>query len=295
MKLTVFTPTYNRRELLMKLYESLEKQTSKDFLWLIVDDGSTDGTADKIAEIKSDASFDIQYVYQENQGKHVAHNLGVELCSTELFVCVDSDDTLFEDAVESILNAHERYANENLLGYFFRKIDTNGNLSGGSVALDGKKVGLSDVKFVYGVVGEFVIVFRTELIKQYKFPSFEGERIVTENVLYNQLNDVAPMVWIEKTIYSYEYQIGGYSSNRNRIIAKNPNGTACSYISDAHFAKSLIQRIKHYSMFLSICRVFKLDEKELKTYKVKLNVSLPAILLIPHYDRIFKRIKQQNL
>ena len=47
-KLTVFTPTYNRAYILSKCYDSLVKQTNNDFIWMIVDDGSTDNTKELI-------------------------------------------------------------------------------------------------------------------------------------------------------------------------------------------------------------------------------------------------------
>ena len=98
-RITVFTPTYNRKYILPKLYDSLCCQERKDFLWLIVDDGSTDGTEELVRQWMSDSVLDIEYHYQENRGKMAAHNEGVRLCTTELFVCVDSDDLLASPSV----------------------------------------------------------------------------------------------------------------------------------------------------------------------------------------------------
>ena len=83
--LTIFTPTYNRAYILPKLYESLIKQTNKNFIWLIVDDGSDDNTEDIIKKWKEENYIDIEYIKQHNQGKHIAHNTGVDNCKTELF------------------------------------------------------------------------------------------------------------------------------------------------------------------------------------------------------------------
>lgn len=71
---TILTPTYNRKELLSKLYESLQLQKDKDFEWLIVDDGSTDGTSEIINQFISNADFSIRYELKENGGKHTALN-----------------------------------------------------------------------------------------------------------------------------------------------------------------------------------------------------------------------------
>ena len=102
--LTVFTPTFNRRHTLPRTYESLLRQSCKDFIWLIVDDGSSDGTGGMVAEWINDGKMDIKYIYQDNQGMHGAHNTAYRNIETELNVCIDSDDYMPEDAVEKIIN-----------------------------------------------------------------------------------------------------------------------------------------------------------------------------------------------
>lgn len=91
-KITVFTPTYNRAYTLSKCYKSLKQQTCKDFVWLIIDDGSTDNTQELVEEWITENEIEIQYHYQKNQGMHGAHNTAYELIETELNVCIDSDD-----------------------------------------------------------------------------------------------------------------------------------------------------------------------------------------------------------
>lgn len=100
--LTVFTPTYNRAYMLPILWDSLCKQTNKNFIWLIIDDGSNDNTLSLVNEWKKFSPFTIQYVSQKNSGKHVAVNKALEICNTPLVMCVDSDDKLTERAVETI-------------------------------------------------------------------------------------------------------------------------------------------------------------------------------------------------
>ena len=103
-KITVFTPTYNRAYCLNKCYESLKRQTNKDFEWLIIDDGSTDNTKYLVEDwIKEKKDFNIRYVYKENGGMHTAYNLAYEKIDTELSMNVDSDDFLTDTAIEDIL------------------------------------------------------------------------------------------------------------------------------------------------------------------------------------------------
>ena len=101
--LTIFTPAYNRAYTLHKCYESLKKQTNKDFEWLIIDDGSTDNTRELVQSWIEENLIPIKYHYQKNQGMHGAHNSAYELIDTKLNVCIDSDDYMPDDAVEKIL------------------------------------------------------------------------------------------------------------------------------------------------------------------------------------------------
>ena len=108
-KLTVFTPAYNRAHTLPRTYESLCRQSCKDFVWLIVDDGSSDGTRALVEEWQTrDNGFPIRYIYKENGGMHTAHNVAYDNITTELNTCIDSDDALAEGAVEVILSLWER-------------------------------------------------------------------------------------------------------------------------------------------------------------------------------------------
>lgn len=100
---TVFTPVYNRARYLGLLYESLIEQHFHNFEWIIVDDGSTDGTREIVARFVDEGRVRIRYHYQENAGKHVAVNRGVQLAKGELFFIVDSDDTLTAHALSTIV------------------------------------------------------------------------------------------------------------------------------------------------------------------------------------------------
>ena len=103
--LTIFTPTYNRADILNKAYKSLKRQTNKDFIWLVVDDGSIDNTEDVVKGWIDENIIEIKYIKKENGGKHTAYNVAVENTSTELImIALDSDDYLSDDAVEIILD-----------------------------------------------------------------------------------------------------------------------------------------------------------------------------------------------
>lgn len=293
MKLTIFTPIYNRAHLISRLYESLLRQTNQNFVWLIVDDGSTDNIKQIIEEYKKDANFEIRYYYQNNQGKHIAHNTGVDKCDTELFVCVDSDDYLTDDAADKIYSVHNANSSQNILGYYFRKIDTNGNISGGNFSLRNSFVGLRELYYRYGFVGELAIVLKTKLIKDFAFPQYTNERFVSEKVFYNQITSIAPMRYVDEAIYIFEYQESGYTMNSNRLLAKNPKGAAMGFLSDAIYGAKLFDMAKAYASFFSMKKVFGIENEVYPQNEVKLIVRIMASLLRAHYNKLFRQIDLQ--
>lgn len=293
--LTIFTPVYNRKDLILELYQSLEKQSCKEFVWSIVDDGSTDGLPEIIDSIKETASFKIFYTYQINQGKHIAHNTGLDICTTDLFMCVDSDDRLCDDAVEIILKTAESHKNEELLGFYYRKVDTQGNISGGSFKLKSNYVGIRDIYHVYGFAGELAIVLYTKYAKSFRFPSFENEYFVSELVYYNRLNNLAPMLWIDKTIYIFEYQEDGYTNNSKQIIVNNPYGAAYGYLSESVYATKALDRIKNYAEYKAICRIFKLDTSLFPNIYVGIIERVASLAMMKHYYHIFQTLKEEQM
>ena len=122
--ITVFTPAYNRANLLDRLYASLVNQQCKDFEWLIVDDGSSDNTKDVVNSFIQDNKIDIRYIYQDNKGKHVAFNTGVKNANGNLFFCVDSDDFLSDNCISDIVECSECVSNDNIAGIIAKKTDT---------------------------------------------------------------------------------------------------------------------------------------------------------------------------
>ena len=293
MELTIFTPVYNRVHLIDRLYKSLQRQSDQRFIWLIVDDGSEDDLCRVVERYRGEADFEIRYYYQKNQGKHIAHNTGVEKCDTELFFCVDSDDYLPDDAVEKIYAVHSANRSRRALGYYFRKMDTKGNISGGDFTVKGGVVGLRELYYRYGFVGELAIILKTDLIRGYSFPSYENERFVSEKVFYNQITSVAPMIYVDDVIYIFEYQEMGYTQNSNRLLARNPKGAAMGYLSDAVYGLHILDRAKAFAAFLSMKRVFGIPRETYPEYRINPVIKWLALPLKPHYNRLFRRMDLQ--
>ncbi len=96
---TVFTPSYNRAETLLRVFDSLKQQTFRDFEWIIIDDGSEDHTKEVVGKFQQEANFPIIYQYQENAGKHIAINRGMALANGEFFIIADADDAFKSDTL----------------------------------------------------------------------------------------------------------------------------------------------------------------------------------------------------
>ena len=229
---TIFTPTYNRKTELVKLADSIEKQTDKDFEWIIIDDGSTDGTEKWIGEYKKKSEIKISYYKQKNQGKHIAINCGIDKCSGEWFFCVDSDDTLTKNAIENI-NAIAKEFNDRLtVGMVFPKINNLGSKEKNWYRINGKFLDIMDLKEMYNIK-ESTIVIRQSILKNYKFPQLykkngEPEKFMPEGYLYGRLTEVGKFYAINKNIYIFEYQENGLTNNVFSLWINNYNGVILS-------------------------------------------------------------------
>lgn len=223
--LTIFTPTFNRAYTLNKCYKSLCMQTNQNFEWLIVDDGSTDNTEQLVKKWIHENKIKIRYIKQKNTGKMTAHNTGVKNTNTELFMCVDSDDYLTENAVEQLLNTWNNINSEKLSGIVALKKRTNGSIVGGN-SLPEKivSVQLNKLYTQYHFKGDTALCFRTEYLKKYLFPEICGEKFIPETYVYIQIDQEAPLYILNTAIYVCEYLDDGYTHNAKKNISKNPKG-----------------------------------------------------------------------
>lgn len=225
--LTVFTPAYNRAHTISRTYESLLQQKCKDFIWLVVDDGSTDNTAELIRQWqKNDNGFEIEYVYKENGGMHTAHNTAYENIHTELNVCIDSDDRMGENAVELILKKWERVKDKGYAGIIGLDADFDGKIIGRGFP-DGLEETTVIGYYSAGGSGDKKLVYRTDIINQYPpYPVFEGEKYVSLSYKYRLIDQSYKMAVLDEILCNVEYQADGSSGTMWKQYIKNPNGFA---------------------------------------------------------------------
>lgn len=225
--LTVFTPTYNRAYTLHLCYESLVRQTSKDFVWLVVDDGSSDGTETMVKRWQEEADFPIRYVYQQNQGMHGAHNTAYELIETELNVCIDSDDYMADDAVEKILSFWTKHGGSGYAGIVALDASTDGAVIGTKLPQGVTSATLSDLYAKHGIKGDKKLVYRTELTRACPpYPLFEGEKYCPLSYKYILIDQQCPLLIMNEIVCYVEYRTDGSSLNMVKQYIRNPRGFA---------------------------------------------------------------------
>lgn len=228
-RITVFTPSYNRRHTLHKCYNSLLEQSNKDFIWLIIDDGSTDGTHELVMQWQSvDNGFEIRYAYKENGGLHTGYNKAIELCDTELMMCIDSDDHVSHEAIDKILSFWDKYGSEKYAGIVAPDQYENGDIIGDPLP-NQKSVNLIDL-----LCGKYKLnngdrenVVRTELYKQVApMRSFEGEKNFNPHYMHLQISKKYDFLVLNEPLRVVEYEENGMTANIFRQYLNSPRSFA---------------------------------------------------------------------
>lgn len=240
-KITIFTPTYNRKEYLKKLYNSLINQTNKNFIWLIVDDGSVDGTDYYINKLIEENKIEIKYIKQKNSGKYIAYNTAINEITTEYNCCIDSDDWLLEEAIDIIYKNLEKIKFPNIGLVYPRNKLLN-------ISID--KINISDFKLKYNLSIETTIVMRTEISKKILFPVNNNEKFMSEEILYNELAKYGYFIFVNNIIVEGEYLKDGMTKNLYKLWVNSYNNSMLlfksryEYINNNELNKKLLSKIK---------------------------------------------------
>lgn len=222
--LTIFTPAYNRAHTLVRTYESLCRQTCKDFEWLVIDDGSTDNTHEFVNCWINENKIPIRYIRQENQGMHGAHNTAYRNISTELNTCIDSDDFMPDEAVERIIRFWKEHGSDNYAGIVGLDQTEDGKIIGYPFPESLKETTLQGY-YAKGGSGDKKLVYRTDVIKRYpEYPLFEGERYVGLAYKYMLIDQDYTLLTLNEPLVTVEYQADGSSYNMYNQYWRNPKG-----------------------------------------------------------------------
>lgn len=250
--LTIFTPAYNRAHTIGRTYESLCRQTCKDFEWLIVDDGSSDNSRELVEEWIAEDRIPIRYIYQENQGMHGAHNTAYKNINTELNTCIDSDDWMPDDAVEKIVSFWKKYGSENVAGIIGLDATEEGNVIGDSFPMELKKTTLRGYYEDLKGTGDKKLVYRTSVIcNAPEYPLFDGERYVGLAYKYYLVDEHMPLLVSNDVYVIVDYQDDGSSRGMWRQYWNNPKGFAFFRKFDMQKTHSLKRKIMNNIHYVS--------------------------------------------
>ena len=224
LTLTVFTPTYNRAYCLHQGYEALTRQTCKDFMWLVIDDGSTDNTRELVEKWQKEADFTIKYIYKENGGMHTGHNKAYQNIDTELNTCIDSDDYMTDDAVEKIIKFWKENGNDKYAGIVGLDTTENGKIIGTKFP-DGLKETTLSGFYAKGGKGDKKLVYRTDVINACpEYPVFEGEKYISLAYKYLLIDKDYKLLVLNEPLVIVEYMQDGSSLNMFKQYVRNPKG-----------------------------------------------------------------------
>lgn len=253
-KVTIFTPTYNRAYLLERLYHSIQRQTFRDFEWLIVDDGSSDNTEELVGKFITDQnSFPIRYYKKKNGGKSRAVNYGLDLAEGELFFIMDSDDYLTDDALEKIVYWESTIEDKtHYCGVAGNRGTTETETP--NVPLPGPYADCSVLEKYTGndaLLGEHAEALYTEVFRRFKYPEFEGEKYMTPCVAFDRMAAAGYKTrYFQDIVWVCNYLDDGLTKHADTIYVKNPKGYGLTLHERMKFTKyPFLRRFKCYYSF----------------------------------------------
>lgn len=249
--ITIFTPTYNRALYLPKLYQSLCSQTNKSFKWLIVDDGSGDDTQTLVATFKEEKKIVIDYIYQNNQGKHIAINTGVANASSELFFIVDSDDFLLPTSIETLLKVHENNKHRpHYAGVVGRRVKPDGSFLGPKLKEESTYIDFLSFCYNNQFFGDLAEAYLTKVLKAYPFPVIANEKFIAEGIVWYRIAQKYKLFFFNQGIYVSEYLQEGLTNNVAKIRMKSPKLSMLYYSEYASYSQLNIKaKIKAVTNF----------------------------------------------
>ncbi len=256
-KITVFTPVYNRAKLLPRCFESMKRQTNQDFVWMVIDDGSTDNTRELCEQwIGENHEFSMEYYYKENGGLHTAYNEAILHLKTELSVCIDSDDWMPSDAIEKILNFWEINASDNYAGIVGLDCYIDGTIIGDKLP---KRKSINLIDLMTGKYkiknGDRTIVVRSELYKQVApMKIFYGEKNFNPHYMHLQISEKYDFLVLNEKLRFVEYQSDGMSNSMLKQYFSSPYSFAETRLLYLNFKNTSFRfKFRHSIHLVSSC------------------------------------------
>jgi len=208
---TVLTPTFNRAHTLPRVWESLRAQTFRAFEWVVVDDGSTDATAELVRGWVAQAPFPVRYVRQENRGKHNAVNRGVAESVGEMIVILDSDDACVPTALERFAH-HWRSIPDARRNDFYAVVchcaDPSGRRVGDPFPAPVVDARGLDSRYRWKSRGEKWGTVRADLLRAHPFPEKPERTYIPESVVWDGLGLTHLARFVDEALRIYHLEPG---------------------------------------------------------------------------------------
>ena len=279
--LSICTATYNRAYKLPELFASLKEQTNKQFEWIIIDDDSNDNTTSLVEQWSQETTdFDISYYKQEHGGKHRAINKAVELARGDYIFIVDSDDRVLPESVDLIHQWIKTCKdNDNIAGVAGLRINSKGDVWGGNAKIQNSYIDASNFeRSKYHLLGDKAEIYRRDLMAKYRFPEFENEFFMTEDICWLNIAAAGYKIrWFNQPLYITEYLEDGLTKNgANKFIGhKNNFKGYCFYISECIKKKPFTDKMLHLREFVKTCNFMKIGVTDCARY---LHISISKYL-----------------
>lgn len=277
VKITVFTPVYNRGYCIKNVYDSLVRQSFKDFEWLVINDGSADNTDEVIKACIDENRIKIRYFVKSNGGQHRALNDAIQKAEGQLLMIVDSDDDLTDDALEWVAFYEKFVSIQNgFAGVSGLRCHRDGRVIGSQWPDKSRDyIDLTNTERYKKkmLLGDKAEAYYTDVLKLfYPIPEFENENDVEKGVLWNRIAKAGFNVrWFNKAIYNCEYLDDGMSKNIYAHYFKNFNGYSF-YIKE--FLECDIGMSRKIKTAIVYCELARKKQCKIKEISRRLKISL---------------------
>ncbi len=232
---TIFTPSYNRADVLPMVYSSIREQSYRDFEWLVIDDGSTDDTEEVVKTFQTKANFPIIFHRQENQGKHIAHNTALGYARGFLFITLDAGDTLLPHALERIKQHWDAIPEElknRFAGVAGRCLNEDGSLSGEPYSRDIIDSDYLEIFRFNRMNGERREALRTDILRQYPYPKIDGERHIRPTLILRRMAHCYKIRFTNEPLEINRHETDGITANRFSYRMNNPRGLRLHFLEE---------------------------------------------------------------
>lgn len=216
---TIFTPIYNRKHLIHRVWESLLAQTNQNFEWIVIDNGSEDGIESLLEEYQSKATFPMQVIYQKNSGKYIAFNRVVHIAKGELLFPADSDDTFEPNLIQRMTELWLKYKADDISGITMLCKDEDGEIIGEEFPFSEGVSSYEEILYKRNIGGEKWGCIRVDVLKEFPFPTDFNVTYFPDAYVWDQIGFNYKTVFVNEPLRTY-FQDAGDQITKQKYVSK---------------------------------------------------------------------------